>query len=184
LKIITDCAIIDDMKLKIKRLSDKVRLPKYAHSGDACFDLCVLVDSEHPPMYASISNGFTDIHDKQIGETDEKILIRPRETRIFHTGLKFETEPGYNMKIYVRSSTGIKKNLVLSNGTGVVDTATYRGEVLIGLTNIGNVDEWISNGERVAQAEIVKTLDVEIDEVSELSDTVRGEGGFGSTGGH
>ena len=66
----------------------------------------------------------------------------------------------------------------------MVDTATYRGEVLIGLTNIGNVDEWISNGERVAQAEIVKTLDVEIDEVSELSDTVRGEGGFGSTGGH
>ena len=86
------------------------------------------------------------------------------------------------MKVYVRSSTGIKKHLALSNGTGVIDTATYRGEVLIALTNIGDESVSVSNGERVAQAEIVKTLDVEIEEVTELSDTVRGEGGFGSTG--
>lgn len=172
------------MNLKVKKIDERAVVPQYAHGGDACFDLSVLIDSAHPPMTASVSEGFKDVYDRQVGETDDRVLIRPRDTRIFHTGLKFETEPGYNMKIYVRSSTGIKKNLVLSNGTGVIDTATYRGEVLIGLTNIGNVDQWVSDGERVAQAEIVKTLDVDIVEVDGLSDTERGDGGFGSTGGH
>ena len=171
------------MKLKIKRLSDKVQIPKYAHDGDACFDLCVFIDENFLPM--TVADGkFLTFGEGDSSYSNVHVGISPKQTVVFHTGLKFETESGYNMKVHVRSSTGIKKHLILSNCTGVIDTATYRGEVLIALTNIGEEIADISNGERVAQAEIVKTLDVEIEEVSELSDTVRGEGGFGSTGGH
>lgn len=189
MKIIVGCAIINDMKLKIKRLSDKVQLPKYAHDGDACFDLCVFMDEEFLPMMVVDGKFLTFGEGDFSGKCDSSysnvhVGISPNQTVVFHTGLKFETDKGYNMKVHVRSSTGIKKHLILSNCTGVIDTATYRGEVLIALTNIGDDIADISNGERVAQAEIVKTLDVEIEEVSELSDTVRGEGGFGSTGGH
>lgn len=176
------------MKLKIQRLSKNVKMPRFAHDGDACFDLSILMDRENPPMTRLDNGDFVDIDVSnwafpEMGDA-YGISIEPNGTVIFHTGLKFETERGYNMKIHVRSSTGIKKNLILSNGTGVVDTATYRGEVLIALTNIGATSASVTNGERVAQAEIVKTLDVEIEEVDSLSETERGEGGFGSTGGH
>ena len=120
----------------------------------------------------------------KIDVNGNSVVMKPNSTLMFHTGLKFETEIGYNMKVHVRSSTGMKKNLILSNGTGVIDTAQYRGELMIGLTNIGNSEQTVVDGERVAQAEMVKTLDVDIVEVDELSDTERGEGGIGSTGGH
>lgn len=192
---------MDAMKLKVKKLCDKAVVPQFAHDGDACFDLSVIIDTEHPPMIVGHDSKFHNLvrdnhdavgYDSEHGFkyafgydiTDNSVTLDTGCSVVLHTGLKCETERGYNMKIHVRSSTGIKKHLILSNGTGVVDTALYRGEVLIGITNIGRYPVTISDGERIAQAEIVKTLDVEIEEVEELSDTVRGEGGFGSTGGH
>lgn len=175
------------MILKIKKIDKRAMLPQYAHKGDACFDVSILIDESNIPMeYNQCKESFVAVDNwNSIKDNGQYVVpIAPGRTMLFHTGLKFETEDGYNMKVYVRSSTGMKKNLVLSNGTGVIDTATYRGEVLIGLMNIGNVYQCVSDGERVAQAEIVKTLDVDIVEVDELSDTERGEGGIGSTGGH
>ena len=189
------------MKLKVKKLSEKALMPKFAHDGDACFDLSVIIDSDHPPMIVGYDGKFHDLvrdNHRIIGYESEhgfkyafgydledgRVTLESGCSVVLHTGLKCETERGYNMKVHVRSSTGIKKHLMLSNGTGVIDTALYRGEILIGITNVGRYNAVISDGERVAQAEIVKTLDVEIEEVDELTDTVRGEGGFGSTGGH
>lgn len=175
------------MVLKVKKISERAEIPKYAHKGDACFDLSVLIDESNVPMvYDLKKSSFKEMPRWNSFARDGHtvIMLSTGETVMFHTGLKFETETGYNMKVYVRSSTGMKKNLVLSNGTGVIDTAQYRGELMITLTNIGKEMQEVIDGERVAQAEIVKTLDVEIEEVEELSDTERGEGGIGSTGGH
>ena len=174
--------ILDAMKLKVQRIDSSATMPSYAHDGDACFDLSILIDYHNAPMTVNAATG--ELTDNPLAVDGMSVMLHPHETMVFHTGLKFETERGYNMKMYVRSSTGIKKNLVLSNGTGVIDTAQYRGEVLIGLTNVGDSVQKVCDGERVAQAEIVKTLDVEIEEVDELSSTERGESGIGSTGGH
>lgn len=168
------------MKLKVKKISERAVMPSKKYPMDACFDLSILIDENNPPITV-INDAFVLTY---LDKGESATTIPPNETVIFHTGLKFETEDGYNMKIYVRSSTGLKKNLVLSNGTGVVDTATYRGEVLVGLTNIGNRSVTVKDLERVAQFEIVKTLETDIEEVDTLHDTERGEGGFGSTGGH
>lgn len=175
------------MVLKVKKIDERASIPKYLHNGDACFDLSILIDKTNIPMKMDYcENCFKNVDNwNSISENGHYIaLLEPGESMLFHTGLKFETEIGYNMKVHVRSSTGIKKNLILSNATGVIDTAQYRGELMIGLTNIGKNIQKITDGERVAQAEIVKTLEVDIVEVDELSDTERGNGGFGSTGGH
>ena len=174
------------MQLKVKKISERAVLPSKKNDEDACFDLSILIDNDNPPMKVDCGE-FTSLADickftDHIGRNC--VSISPNESVVFHTGLKFETERGYNMKVHVRSSTGIKKNLILSNATGVVDTATYRGEVLVGLTNIGDKEVEVCDLERVAQFEIVKTLDVELVETEALSETERGEGGFGSTGGH
>lgn len=175
------------MILKVKKIDERAVVPQYAHNGDACFDLSVLIDESNVPMkYNIYHDSFEELENwNSYRDNGHYVIVLPTGASVlFHTGLKFETEHGYNMKVYVRSSTGMKKNLVLSNGTGVIDTAQYRGELMIGLTNIGDTEQLITDGERVAQAEMVKTLDVDIVEVDELSDTERGEGGIGSTGGH
>lgn len=175
------------MKLKVKKIYEKAVVPQYAHKGDACFDLSIIIDESNVPMiYDSEAQSFKELPYWNTFKEDGRyiVIFHQNETIMFHTGLKFETEAGYNMKVFVRSSTGIKKNLVLANGTGVIDTAQYRGELMIALTNIGEGAQVVMDGERVAQAEIVKALDVDIEVVDELSDTERGEGGIGSTGGH
>ena len=177
------------MKLKIKKTSENARIPSYAHVGDACFDISVIVgigDEEKPLVYSEYEQRFVEAKEVAYGASSGKpeVTIRPGNTVMFHTGLKFETEYGYCMKVHVRSSTGIKKNLILSNCTGVIDTAQYRGEMMVALTNIGSTVQKVHDGERVAQGEIQKCIEVEIEEVSELSETERGEGGIGSTGGH
>lgn len=165
---------MDNVTLKVKRLTDSVSIPKYAHDGDMCFDISVYVDdNEFAPKALDGQLQF---------KFDSDTVIEPQQTVLFHTGLKFETPKGYGMKVHVRSSIGIKKHLILSNATGIIDTAQYRGELMVALTNISSRRQKIESGERVAQAEIVKVLDVDIKEVDELSDTERGTGGIGSTG--
>ncbi len=83
--------------------------------------------------------------------------------------------------IYARSGLGIKHGICLSNGVGVVDS-DYRGEICVGLINLGPEDYTIEPGERIAQMVIAPVIRAELAEVSELPETERGAGGFGSTG--
>lgn len=168
------------MNVKIKKLDDQAVIPKYAHpDGDACFDMSVIIDANrNRPM--SCSNGEFCDH-VGFNEFNNCIDLIPGDTVILRTGLSFEIEPGYAMKIYPRSSTGFKKHLVLSNGTGIIDS-NYRGEILIALTNIGKSYTNIHNLDKLVQAEIVKVVPVEFEIVNELTETSRGINGFGSTG--
>ena len=78
-------------------------------------------------------------------------------TLVFHTGLKCATPNGYGLKMYERSSTGIKKKLRLANGTGIIDTAQYRGfELLVALNNFGSKALKVFDKDRVAQGEVVR----------------------------
>jgi len=139
------------MKLKVKRLSEKAVVPKYATDGAACFDLVA-------------------ISRKIVGDT-----------ATYDTGLAFEAPKGYVLLVYSRSGHGFNDGLRLSNCVGVVD-ADYRGEVKVKLQSDQQNPWWPQVGDRVAQAMLVKLPAIELEEVEELSETKRGEGGFGSTG--
>lgn len=106
--------------------------------------------------------------------------IKPGDTFLFPTGLYVEIPEGHVGLIVARSGLGTK-GLVLSNQVGVIDS-DYRGEVKVGLYNRSGKVAYIDRGERIAQMMIVKLPTVQYQEVEELSETERGEGGFGSTG--
>ena len=112
---------------------------------------------------------------------DESAIIAPNETKFIPTGLAFEIPEGYAGFIYARSGLASKKGLAPANKVGVVD-ADYRGQIFVALFNHSKSAQTVSHGERIAQLVIAPFLKAEFNETDELSDTVRGEGGFGSTG--
>ena len=97
------------------------------------------------------------------------------------TGLAMEIPEGYAGLIYARSGIANKRGLAPSNKVGVIDS-DYRGEIMVSLHNHSNETQSIADGERIAQMVITPFLKVEYNEVEEISETVRGAGGFGSTG--
>ena len=111
----------------------------------------------------------------------EAITIQPGETHLVPTGISMEIPVGFAGLIYARSGLATKKGLAPANKVGVVDS-DYRGEVMVSLHNHSKADQTIEPGERIAQMVIAPFLQGIFNEVDELSDTVRGEGGFGSTG--
>ncbi len=111
----------------------------------------------------------------------EAVTINPGETYLVPTGISLEVPEGYAGLIYARSGLASKKGLAPANKVGVVD-ADYRGQVFVALFNHSKQPQTIENGERIAQLVIAPFLKAEFNEVAELSDTVRGAGGFGSTG--
>ncbi|MBR2023000.1 MAG: dUTP diphosphatase [Clostridia bacterium] len=139
----------------VKKLDEKAVLPTYGSPYSAGADLYALVD----------------------GET----VIMPHETKLIRTGLAMEIPEGYAGLIYARSGLASKRGLAPANKVGVVD-ADYRGEVMVALHNHSDKAQKIEAGERIAQLVIAPFLKAEFDEADELSDTVRGAGGFGSTG--
>lgn len=141
--------------LKIKRLSHNNVLPEYKTEGAAGMDLC-----------AAIS---------------EPVELRPLERKLIPTGLKIELEHGYEAQIRPRSGLSIKHGLTLINCVGTIDE-DYRGEVCVGIVNISNEPYTIQPDERIAQMVIAKAEQAKLEVVTELTDTERGEGGFGSTG--
>lgn len=143
------------MKVGIKKLNSKATLPTYGSAYAAGADL-----------YAC---------------TDGEITIKPHETVLIPTGLAMELPEGYAGLIYARSGLATKKGLAPANKVGVVD-CDYRGEVKVALHNHSEVAQTVSSGERVAQLVIAPYLTASFVEEEELSDTVRGAGGFGSTG--
>lgn len=145
------------MKVKIKKIRPEAKVPVYGSKGAACFDL-----------YAA------------------SILIATDDGRehnvVYGTGLQFEVPEGHVMMVYSRSGHGFKHGITLANSTGVID-ADYRGEVQIKLRKLGSDNTGFpAVGERIAQAMIIPVEQVSFEEADELSNTERGEGGFGSTG--
>lgn len=140
--------------VKIKKLNDKAVIPTYASPYSAGADLYSAMD---------------------------EITIAPGETVLVKTGLALELPIGYAGLIYARSGLASKRGLAPANKVGVVD-CDYRGEVMVALHNHSNIPQTIAAGERIAQLVIAPYIVAEFEETDELSDTVRGEGGFGSTG--
>ena len=143
------------MNINIKRLSETAKLPERGSAYAAGYDL------------------FADLQ--------EAIEIKPHETYMINTGVAMEIPEGYWGGVFARSGLSAKEGLRPANCVGVVD-ADYRGPVCVALHNDGEVSRTVVPGQKVAQLVVVPFLAVEFDEVEELSDTVRGAGGFGSTG--
>ena len=142
------------MKVRIKKLTDTAKLPAYGSAYAAGADLY------------SDEGAFT---------------VAPGETHLTRTGLSIEIPEGYGGFIYARSGLATKRGLAPANKVGVID-ADYRGEIMVSLHNHSDKPQTVEAGERVAQLVIAPFLKAEFEEADELSDTVRGEGGFGSTG--
>ena len=111
----------------------------------------------------------------------KEVTIEAGETKLVHTGLALEIPEGYAGLIYARSGIASKRGLAPANKVGVIDS-DYRGEIMVALHNHSAMAQTIADKERIAQLVIAPFLSVEFNETDELSDTVRGEGGFGSTG--
>jgi dUTP pyrophosphatase len=112
---------------------------------------------------------------------DDVVTVAPGETHFIHTGLVIEL-PLYTVGlVYARSGLACKKGLAPANKVGVID-ADYRGEIMVAIHNHSNAPVDIEPGERIAQLVIAPYIYGEYEEREELSDTARGEGGFGSTG--
>lgn len=108
------------------------------------------------------------------------VAIPVGEHRLCHTGVHVAIPSGHVGMVFVRSSTGIKKHLVLSNGTGIID-AGYTGEIMLSLRNVGRRMRVIEAGEYIAQLVVVPIPRFELVQVSSLADTERGSAGVGST---
>ena len=142
-------------KINIKKLSETAKLPERGSAFAAGYDL------------------FADLQ--------ETIEIKPHETYMINTGVAMEIPEGYWGGVFARSGLSAKEGLRPANCVGVVD-ADYRGPVCVALYNDSEVVRKVAPQQKIAQLVVVPFLAVEFEEVAELSDTVRGAGGFGSTG--
>ncbi len=129
------------------------------------------------PNYETIASAGMDLR----ANLSEPRTLKPLERSIVGTGLFIELPVGYEAQVRPRSGLAAKKGVTVLNAPGTVD-ADYRGEIGVILVNLSNEDFTIENGERIAQLVIAKHERAEWEEVQELSETSRGEGGFGSTG--
>lgn len=143
------------MKIKIKKLNENAIIPTYGTEFSAGADLYALLDCP--------------------------IEIAPHETCFIHTGISVEIPEGYCGLIFARSSMGAKRGLAPANKVGVID-ADYRGEIMVALHNHSENIATVEPAERIAQLAIVPFLKAEFEDCDDLSDTLRGAGGFGSTG--
>lgn len=143
------------MKVNIKKLNEKAVIPTYGSPYAAGADLYACVDRE--------------------------VIIQPKETKLIKTGLAIELPVGYAAFIYARSGLASKRGLAPANKVGVVD-CDYRGEIMVALHNHSTTQQAIMPQERIAQMVIAPYVTAEFNQVDSLSETVRGEGGFGSTG--
>lgn len=143
------------MKVKIKKLSEGATVPTYGTEYSAGADLYNLKENA--------------------------VTVEPHKTVLIKTGIAVEIPEGYCGLIFARSGLATKRGLAPANKVGVID-ADYRGEVMVSLHNHTDEPQTVEGGERVAQLAIVPFLKAEFELSEELSETVRGEGGFGSTG--
>lgn len=142
--------------LKIKKVNENAIIPKRATGGSAGLDLCACID--------------------------EPLTILGGVTAVIPTGLAIELpNENYGAFVFARSGLSIKHGIGLLNSVGVVDS-DYRGEIKVGVINQIQEEYTIMPGERIAQLVIMPVSNMPVQEVEEINDTVRGSGGFGSTG--
>lgn len=144
------------MQVKYKLLDPRAKAPAYATPGAAAADLCAVLDAP--------------------------LTLEPGQRAMVPTGLAIELPgPDCVALVYARSGLAIKQGVTLSNCVGVIDS-DYRGEIKVGLVNLGAAPVTLAPGERVAQLCIAPVWQAAFSPAEELSDTDRGAGGFGSTG--
>lgn len=146
---------MEKINLKIQKLNENVTLPSYQTEGAAGMDLCAFLS--------------------------EPVTLKSLERKLIPTGLKMELPKGYEAQVRPRSGMSIKHGITLVNCIGTIDE-DYRGELCVPVINLSTEEFTIQNGDRIAQMVISPVTKAEIEVVTELSNTSRGEGGFGSTG--
>ncbi len=138
----------------------------------------IINKSKHAlPHYETIASAGMDLRANIL----EPITLKPLERTIVKTGLFIELPIGYEAQVRPRSGLAAKKGITVLNSPGTID-ADYRGEIGVILVNLSHSDFVLEDGERVAQMVIAQHEQAQWIEVEELSETSRGEGGFGSTG--
>ena len=143
------------VRILIKKISKEVITPKYKTEGSSGVDLSAFLN--------------------------EKVVIKPNSSELIPTGLQVAIPEELEIQIRPRSGLAAKESMGVLNSPGTIDS-DYRGELKIILFNHGDKDFIINNGDRIAQMVLVPILKMEFEEVDNLPDTVRGQGGFGSTG--
>ena len=143
------------IKVLIKKLSHKAQIPIYKTEGSSGMDLMAL--------------------------TEDKIVIKPNKSALVPTGLSVAIPNDTEIQIRPRSGLAAKSSISVLNTPGTIDS-DYRGELKIILFNHGNKDFIVNNNDRVAQMVLTPIIKMELEEVNELPVSVRGVGGFGSTG--
>ena len=138
--------------VKIKKIKD-VNVPSYVHDGDSGVDLC----------------------------SAEEYILKPMERKLIPTGIKIAVPKGYEAQVRPKSGLALKHGLSIVNTPGTID-APYRGEVGIIVINLGGEPYKVEKGSKIAQMVFNKVEHANFEEVSELDETTRNEGGFGSTG--
>ena len=143
------------VKILVKKLDSRVKLPSYKTIGSSGMDLMAL--------------------------TDKPIIILPKKSYLVPTGMSVAMPKNYEIQIRPRSGLAAKNNISILNTPGTIDS-DYRGEIKIILFNHGSDEFLINNGDRIAQIVLMPVHKIDFEEVDNLPDTVRGDGGFGSTG--
>lgn len=146
---------MEQIKVGVKVLREGAKMPSYGSAYAAGADLCAAIE--------------------------EELTVLPSQTVLVPTGVAIELPIGLVGLIYARSGIACKRGLAPANKVGVID-CDYRGELLVALHNHGTVPQSILPGERIAQLVITPYITAAFEETEELSETVRGQGGFGSTG--
>ena len=143
------------VKVLIKKLFPEVQLPSYKTSGASGMDLMAFIKSS--------------------------ITIKPKTSCLIPTGLSVAFSKDYEVQIRPRSGLAAKNNISVLNTPGTIDS-DYRGEIKVIIYNHGNKDFLVNNGDRIAQMILTPVVKMELEEANDLPETIRGEGGFGSTG--
>ena len=143
------------VKVLIKKLHPDVKLPIYKTSGASGMDLMAFIN--------------------------EPINVRPKSSSLIPTGLSLAFSEEYEIQIRPRSGLAAKKSITVLNTPGTIDS-DYRGEIKVILFNHGKEDFLINNKDRIAQMILMPVIKMELEETDNLPDTLRGDGGFGSTG--
>lgn len=141
------------MKLLVEKINQKAVVPFKAHEGDAGMDLFSV----------------------------EEVTLKPMERKLIHTGIKIQLPLNTEAQIRPRSGLALKNGITVLNTPGTIDEG-YRGEIGIILINLSTEEFKVEEGMKIAQMVIKPTLSLDVEEVAELTETSRGEGGFGSTG--
>ena len=143
------------VKVLIKKLSPAVKLPEYKTNGASGMDLVAFIKNP--------------------------LIVKPQTSSLVPTGLSVAFSENYEIQVRPRSGLAAKNNISILNTPGTIDS-DYRGEIKVIIYNHSNNDFIINNGDRIAQIIFSPVIKMELEETNDLPSTIRGEGGFGSTG--